>query len=110
MDVSAWKGDFSDEEWIPQHRILYFRKKADDLERRMWDRESRLDRLFGSGVVADQQELAGLNENVEAQGVAILRESSNVKNEGSDGVSSGHGHSAIPGTTPSPANPISGGI
>lgn len=110
MDVSAWKGDFSDEEWIPQHRILYFRKKADDLERRMWDRESRLDRLFGSGVVADQQELAGLNENIEAQGVAIVRESSNAKNEGSDGVSSGYDHSAIPETTPSPAKPIRGGI
>lgn len=54
MDVSAWKGgvaDFTDEEWIPQHRIMYFRKKGDEEGRRVWDRATRLDRLFGSGVV-----------------------------------------------------------
>ena len=53
MDVSAWKGggDFTDEEWIPQHRILYFRRKGDEPGRRIWDREKRLDRLFGSGIV-----------------------------------------------------------
>lgn len=53
MDVSAWKGgvaDFTDEEWIPQHRIMYFRKKGDEEGRRVWDRATRLDRLFGSGV------------------------------------------------------------
>ena len=53
MDVSAWKGgvaDFTDEEWIPQHRIMYFRKKGDEEGRRIWDRATRLDRLFGSGV------------------------------------------------------------
>ncbi|KAF6222776.1 hypothetical protein HO133_000824 [Letharia lupina] len=53
MDVSAWKGgvaDVTDEEWIPQHRIMYFRKKGDGEGRRVWDRATRLDRLFGSGV------------------------------------------------------------
>ena len=53
LDVSAWKGgvaDFTDEEWIPQHRIMYFRKKGDEEGRRVWDRVTRLDRLFGSGV------------------------------------------------------------
>lgn len=53
MDVSAWKGgvsDFTDEEWIPQHRIIYFKKKGDEEGRRVWDRATRLDRLFGSGV------------------------------------------------------------
>ena len=40
----------TDEEWIPQHRIMYFRKKGDDEGRRVWDRATRLDRLFGSGV------------------------------------------------------------
>lgn len=54
MDVAAWKGgvaDVTDEEWIPQHRIMYFRKKGDEEEgRRVWDRASRLDKLFGSGV------------------------------------------------------------
>ena len=54
MDVSAWKGgvaDVTDEEWIPQHRIMYFRKKEDEEGRRVWDRATRLDRLFGSGVI-----------------------------------------------------------
>lgn len=55
MDVSAWKGgvaDVTDEEWIPQHRIMYFRKKGNEKEegRRVWDRATRLDSLFGSGV------------------------------------------------------------
>ena len=55
MDVSAWKGggDVTDEDWIPQHRIMYFRKKGDEEGRRIWDRAARLDRLFGSGVIPD---------------------------------------------------------
>ena len=55
MDVSSWKGggDSTDEEWIPQHRILYFRKKGEEDDRRIWDRATRLDRLFGSGIAAD---------------------------------------------------------
>ena len=55
MDVSAWKGggDVTDEEWIPQHRILYFRKKGED-GLRIWDRAARLDRLFGSGIVPNE--------------------------------------------------------
>ena len=54
MDVSSWKGgvaDVTDEEWIPQHRIMYFRKKNDEEGRRVWDRATRLDKLFGSGVL-----------------------------------------------------------
>ena len=53
MEVSSWKGggDFTDEEWIPQHRIVYFRRKGDEPGRKVWDREKRLDRLFGSGIV-----------------------------------------------------------
>lgn len=58
MDVSAWKGgvaDFTDEEWIPQHRIMYFRRKGEEAGRRVWDRKTRLDRLFGSGVVVVEE-------------------------------------------------------
>ena len=64
MEVSAWKGggDVTDEEWIPQHRILYFRKRADEDGRRIWDRAARLDRLFGSGVNADFGECQGDEE------------------------------------------------
>lgn len=60
LDVSAWKGggDITDEEWIPQHRIVYFRRKGegDETGERVWDREKRLDRLFGSGVVPPDEE------------------------------------------------------
>ena len=58
VDASEWKGggDFTDEEWIPQHRILYFRRKDEGEGRRVWDRAARLDRLFGSGVVVAEDE------------------------------------------------------
>ena len=80
MDVSSWKGggDFTDEEWIPQHRIVYFRRNGDEPGRKVWDREKRLDRLFGSGIVdqpdkheepqdqEDQEEQDGLNNEPRA--------------------------------------------
>lgn len=50
MPVTAWTGggDFTEEEWIPQHRILYFRRKGENGEK-VWDRKERIDLLFGSG-------------------------------------------------------------
>ena len=49
--MALWKGggDVTDEEWIPQHRILYFRRKGNDGEM-VWHRGQRLDNLFGSGI------------------------------------------------------------
>lgn len=49
MPVAMWKGggDVTDEEFIPQHRILYFRRKTDGVK--VWDRKQRTDLLFGSG-------------------------------------------------------------
>ena len=72
MDVAAWKGgvaDVTDEEWIPQHRIMYFRKKGDEEGRRVWDRATRLDRLFGSGVtpVPTIEEARGSKKPEEAE-------------------------------------------
>lgn len=50
IPVKSWTGggDFTEEEWIPQHRILYFRRKGEDGEK-AWDRKERIDLLFGSG-------------------------------------------------------------
>ncbi|KAM3505523.1 hypothetical protein MY11210_007939 [Beauveria gryllotalpidicola] len=45
-----WKTEQTDEEFIPQHRILYFKRRGDD--RVVWERKTRIDRIFGSGVVA----------------------------------------------------------
>jgi len=72
MDVSEWKGggDYTDEEWIPQHRIMYFRKKSDQDGRRVWDRASRLDRLFGSGVIATQEERDDVESEHEGEDVS----------------------------------------
>lgn len=46
--LDAWKSEQTDEEFIPQHRILYFKRKSDGTT--VWDRKERRDILFGSGV------------------------------------------------------------
>lgn len=46
--LDSWKSEQTDEEFIPQHRIVYFKRKSDGV--RVWDRETRLDLIFGSGV------------------------------------------------------------
>ncbi|KAF3895750.1 Endonuclease/Exonuclease/phosphatase [Trichophyton interdigitale] len=48
MPLSRWKSEQTDEEFIPQHRIVYFKRKSDG--RRVWDRETRKDEIFGSGA------------------------------------------------------------
>ena len=46
--VSLWKSDTTDEEFIPQHRIKYFKRRSDGVV--VWDRFMRLDLVFGSGL------------------------------------------------------------
>jgi uncharacterized protein (UPF0248 family) len=46
--LDQWKSEQTDEEFIPQHRILYFRRKSDGVL--VWDRKARRDDLFGSGI------------------------------------------------------------
>jgi uncharacterized protein (UPF0248 family) len=43
-----WKGDLTDEEFIPQHRVVYFKRRNDG--EIVWDRRTRVDKVFGSGV------------------------------------------------------------
>ena len=54
--LEKWKTEQTDEEFIPQHRILYFRRKLnDDGEGKgplVWERATRLDKVFGSGASA----------------------------------------------------------
>ena len=45
-DLGAWKTEQTDEEFIPQHRILYFKRKSDG--KTVWDRRTRFDELFGN--------------------------------------------------------------
>ncbi|ORY64963.1 uncharacterized protein BCR38DRAFT_367805 [Pseudomassariella vexata] len=46
--LDSWKTEQSDEEFIPQHRILYFKQRSDGVV--VWDRKARRDDIFGSGV------------------------------------------------------------
>ncbi|OAA56673.1 Endonuclease/exonuclease/phosphatase [Niveomyces insectorum RCEF 264] len=46
--LEAWKAEQTDEEFIPQHRILYFRRRSDGAV--VWDRRTRRDDVFGSGL------------------------------------------------------------
>jgi uncharacterized protein (UPF0248 family) len=50
IGLDSWKTEQTDEEFIPQHRIVYFKRKSDG--RIMWDRETRKDEIFGSGASA----------------------------------------------------------
>lgn len=50
--LEKWKTEQTDEEFIPQHRILYFKKKGGDgrYEDIVWERATRIDKVFGSGL------------------------------------------------------------
>lgn len=54
--LEKWKTEQTDEEFIPQHRILYFRRKfneeGDGKGELVWERATRIDKVFGSGVGA----------------------------------------------------------
>jgi uncharacterized protein (UPF0248 family) len=49
MSLTAWKRELSDEEFIPFHRVVYFREKGLD-GKIVWDRRTRVDLVFGSGL------------------------------------------------------------
>jgi hypothetical protein len=43
----AWVRDTTDEEWIPEHRIVYFKRcLTSGEEQLMWDKASKVDRIF----------------------------------------------------------------
>ncbi|KAL5342442.1 hypothetical protein BJX70DRAFT_321949 [Aspergillus crustosus] len=45
--LNSWKRESTDEEFIPQHRILFIKRKSDwDI---VWDRRRRIDKIFMSG-------------------------------------------------------------
>jgi uncharacterized protein (UPF0248 family) len=46
--LDSWKSEQTDEEFIPQHRILYFKRKSDGVV--VWERSTRTDLIFGSGL------------------------------------------------------------
>ncbi|KAH7095320.1 hypothetical protein FB567DRAFT_26608 [Paraphoma chrysanthemicola] len=50
--LERWKTEQTDEEFIPQHRVLYFKRRGGDDGKGeiVWERATRIDRVFGSGV------------------------------------------------------------
>ncbi|EGX45488.1 hypothetical protein AOL_s00169g94 [Orbilia oligospora ATCC 24927] len=51
IGVDKWKTEMSDEEFVPMHRVVYFKeRKTGEM---LWDREKRIDKIFGSGNTAD---------------------------------------------------------
>lgn len=48
IGLEKWTSEQTDEEFIPQHRILYFRRRSDRVV--VWDREARKDDIYGSGA------------------------------------------------------------
>lgn len=45
--LGSWKKDLTDEEFIPQHRIIYIKRKLG--EEIVWDKRRRTDKIFYSG-------------------------------------------------------------
>ncbi|RVD89100.1 uncharacterized protein DFL_000121 [Arthrobotrys flagrans] len=51
IGVDKWKTEMSDEEFVPMHRVVYFKdRKTGEM---LWDREKRIDKIFGSGNTVD---------------------------------------------------------
>lgn len=50
MEISAekWSMEKTEETWVPMHRVVWFRRKADGVK--VWDRRRAVDGVFGSGV------------------------------------------------------------
>ncbi|KAK3955438.1 2'-5' RNA ligase superfamily-domain-containing protein [Pseudoneurospora amorphoporcata] len=46
--LDMWKTEQTDEEFIPQHRIMYFKRRSDGQV--VWDRKTKKDEVFGSGL------------------------------------------------------------
>ncbi|CAI7600067.1 unnamed protein product [Penicillium glandicola] len=46
ITMGSWKKETTDEEFIPQHRVLYIRHTNGEM---VWDRRRRIDKIFLSG-------------------------------------------------------------
>jgi uncharacterized protein (UPF0248 family) len=48
MPLNLWLKESTEEDFIPQHRIKYFKKTPS--EEVVWNRDDRIDKVFGSGL------------------------------------------------------------
>ena len=70
----SWISESTDEEWIPQHRIKYFKKIHGGAEHEVvWDREKRVDKIFNTGSTSNRIETSDhLDVVSEDGGVTII--------------------------------------
>ncbi len=52
MLFSLWQAESTEEDFIPQHRIVYFKRRSDGLT--VWDRKSKTDLVFRSGRQSEE--------------------------------------------------------
>ncbi|TEY45466.1 hypothetical protein BOTCAL_0332g00070 [Botryotinia calthae] len=65
-NASDWKLDPMDEEWIPEHKVLYFIQALPKNKKKfIWHREHKLDLLFGSGGSISRWGINGEKFNIE---------------------------------------------
>jgi uncharacterized protein (UPF0248 family)/2'-5' RNA ligase/endonuclease/exonuclease/phosphatase family metal-dependent hydrolase len=55
--LERWKTEQTDDEFIPQHRILYFKRRGDG--EIVWERRTRIDKVFRSGLGAGEEMISG---------------------------------------------------
>ncbi|OAG34836.1 hypothetical protein AYO21_10998 [Fonsecaea monophora] len=56
LAATHWISEVTEEDWIPQHRIKYFKRISENGEAEIvWDREKRIDKIFGSGLREDDE-------------------------------------------------------
>ena len=48
MSMDLWLREPTEEDFVPQHRIRYF--KMHQSEEVVWSRDERIDKIFGSGL------------------------------------------------------------
>ncbi|KIW54394.1 hypothetical protein PV05_06754 [Exophiala xenobiotica] len=52
IPAAHWISDFTEEEWIPQHRIKYFKRTIETGGQEIvWDRDKRIDKIFGGNLI-----------------------------------------------------------
>ena len=48
VPIDQWKSEQTHDDFIPMHRVSYFKRKSDG--ERIWDREKRIDLIFNTGA------------------------------------------------------------
>ncbi|KAK5446720.1 hypothetical protein LTS15_009653 [Exophiala xenobiotica] len=59
IPAAVWVSEFTEEEWIPLHRIKYFKRTTTETGEQeiVWDRDRRIDKIFsGTGSPINQDE------------------------------------------------------